>query len=117
MTTISRSRLAAVCALGVVGVGVALIFVLFAAPDVAITQLLVETLVVVLVAVIMLRVPGLQTRVLRPQRWLDAGLAVAVGGVVTLTVLAVVEGPINRSVTAFFETASVPDAFGRLACR
>ena len=113
MTTISRSRLAAVCALGVVGVGVALIFVLFAAPDVAITQLLVETLVVVLVAVIMLRVPGLQTRVLRPQRWLDAGLAVAVGGVVTLTVLAVVEGPINRSVTAFFETASVPDAFGR----
>jgi multicomponent Na+:H+ antiporter subunit A len=113
MTTFSRSRLAAVCALGVVGVGVALIFVLFAAPDVAITQLLVETLVVVLVAVIMLRVPSLQTKVLRPHRWLDAILAVSVGGVVTLTLLAVVEGPINRSVTAFFETASVPDAFGR----
>ncbi|MFT7571133.1 MAG: multicomponent Na+:H+ antiporter subunit A [Paracoccaceae bacterium] len=113
MTTVNRSRLAAVCALGVVGVGVALVFVMFAAPDVAITQLLVETLVVVLVAVTMLRLPSLRAATLRPRRWLDAILAVSVGGVVSLTLLAVVEGPINRSVTAFFETASVPEAFGR----
>ena len=42
-----------------VGIGVALIFIIFSAPDVAITQLLVETLVVVLVAVAMLRLPRL----------------------------------------------------------
>lgn len=113
LTTISRSRLTAICALGVVGIGVALVFVMFGAPDVAITQLLVETLVVVLVAVIMLRLPTLQTISMRPGRWRDAVLAVSVGGVVSLTLLAVVEGPINRSVTAFFEAASVPEAFGR----
>jgi hypothetical protein len=42
------SRMTAVAALGVVGIGVALIFIMFSAPDVAITQLLVETLTVVL---------------------------------------------------------------------
>ena len=113
MTVVSRSRLTAICALGVVGLGVALVFVMFGAPDVAITQLLVETLVVVLVAVIMLRLPTLQAATRRPGRWRDTVLAVSVGGVTTLTLLAVVEGPINRSVTAFFETASMPEAFGR----
>ncbi|MEL6680475.1 MAG: proton-conducting transporter membrane subunit, partial [Pseudomonadota bacterium] len=51
LATVTSSRITAVAALGVVGIGVALIFIVFGAPDVAITQLLVETLVVVLVAV------------------------------------------------------------------
>ena len=94
-------------------VGVALLFVMFGAPDVAITQMLVETLVVVLVAVAMLRLPGLEQAASRAGRRLDALLAIAVGGVVTATLLAIVEGPINRSVTAYFEETSVPEAFGR----
>lgn len=109
----THSRLTAICALGVVGVGVALIFVMFGAPDVAITQLLVETLVVVLVAVIMLRLPTLQAGTARPGGWRDAVLSISVGGAVSLTLLAVVEGPIDRSVTSFFEAASMPEAFGR----
>ena len=109
----TRSRLTAICALGVVGVGVALIFVMFGAPDVAITQLLVETLVVVLVGVIMLRLPTLQAGTARPGGWRDAVLALSVGAAVSLTLLAVVDGPIDRSVTAFFEAASMPEAFGR----
>jgi multicomponent Na+:H+ antiporter subunit A len=56
---LSGSRMTAVAALGVVGIGVALIFIMFSAPDVAITQLLVETLTVVLVAVAMLKLPHL----------------------------------------------------------
>ena len=113
MTAIAANRLTAVCALGVVGVGIALLFVMFGAPDVAITQMLVETLVVVLVAVAMLRLPGLEQAASRAGRRLDALLAIAVGGVVTATLLAIVEGPINRSVTAYFEETSVPEAFGR----
>jgi len=113
MTVFSRSRLAAVCALGVVGIGVALIFVLFGAPDVAITQLMVETLVVILVALVMLRLPRLTHDVGTPLRRADAVVAVAVGAVVAAALLAVVTGPIDRSITDFFETASVPEAFGR----
>jgi len=59
LTTVTNSRIAAIAGLGAVGIGVALIFIIFGAPDVAITQLLVETLVVVLFAVAALRLPQL----------------------------------------------------------
>ncbi len=113
MTVFAGSRLAAICALGVVGMGVALIFVIFGAPDVAITQLLVETLVVILVAVVMLRLPGLERDRLRGARIADAALAVALGVVVTVTLLSVLEVPLDRSVTDYFEVKSLPEAFGR----
>ena len=113
LAVITRTQLTAICGLGVVGIGVALMFVMFGAPDVAITQLLVETLFVVLVAVVMLRLPGLEWRGGKQVRRLDALVAVAAGAVVSATLLAVIDGPIDRSVTAYFETASVPEAFGR----
>jgi len=113
MVVIARSRLTSICALGVVGVGVALLFVMFGAPDVAITQLFVETLVVVLVGVIMLRLPSLDITTEKRFRAGDAGLALAVGVVVSLVLLAVIDSPMNRSLTAFFERSSVPDAYGR----
>ena len=100
-------------ALGVVGIGVAMIFILFGAPDVAITQLLVETLVIVLVAVALLRLPELDKAGTRDRRPLDAVLAIAIGGVVTITMLAVLDAPLDRRLTDFFETASWPEAFGR----
>ena len=115
MTALARSRLAAICALGVVGVGVALLFVMFGAPDVAITQLLVETLVVVLVAVVMLRLPLLKDGdgEKRRVRRLDALLSLGLGGLVTVVLMAVVQTPLDRSLTSFFEAASVPEAHGR----
>ena len=113
MAVATRSRLAAICALGVVGVGVAILFLMFGAPDVAMTQMLVETLIVVLVAVAMLRLPGLEPVSAKRVRVPDALLAVAVGSLVALTLLAVVHGPIDRTVTAYFEQNSVPEAFGR----
>ena len=111
----ATSRLAAMCALGTVGVGVALLFLLYGAPDVAITQLLVETLVVILVAVVMLRLPRFR-EVPQVGRWgrrVNAVLAVATGAVTAGVLLAVTNGPFNDRLTAYFETHSVPDAFGR----
>ncbi len=111
----TRSRLAAISALGVVGVGIALLFVSFGAPDLAITQLLVETLVVILLAVLMVRLPGFGA-VASGGVWTrrrDAVVALALGAVVTAVLLAVVAAPFDRDVTAFFEAASLPEAFGR----
>ncbi|MGB0158038.1 MAG: putative monovalent cation/H+ antiporter subunit A [Thalassovita mediterranea] len=112
MTALTSSRIAAMAALGVVGIGVALVFIVFSAPDVAITQLLVETLVVVLVAVALLRLPLLDQngRDTRPR---DAALAIGLGATVTAVILAVLEAPLDRRLTSFFETASWPEAFGR----
>jgi len=112
LTTFTSSRITAMAALGVVGIGVALVFIVFSAPDVAITQLLVETLVVVLVAVALLRLPLLD-RGGRDHRPRDAVLAIGVGGVVTAILLAVLETPLDRRLTDYFEVTSWPEAFGR----
>ncbi|MEL7462124.1 MAG: hydrogen gas-evolving membrane-bound hydrogenase subunit E, partial [Pseudomonadota bacterium] len=109
---ITRSRIAAIAALGVVGIGAALIFIFFGAPDVAITQLMVEVLVVVLVSVVMLRLPPLsaQPTKFRPGH---AAIALGVGVVVSLSLLAVLSAPLDRSLTTYFEVTSWPEAFGR----
>ncbi|MEM7423159.1 MAG: putative monovalent cation/H+ antiporter subunit A [Pseudomonadota bacterium] len=113
MAVVAYSRLAIICALGVVGVGVALIFLMFGAPDVAITQLLVETLVVILVALVLLHLPRLGRAAANRLRPFDAIISIAVGAVVALVLLSVVDGPIDRSISTYFEENSVPAAFGR----
>ena len=113
LAAVTRSRITAMAALGVVGIAVAMIFIVFGAPDVAITQLLVETLVVVLVAVALLRLPALDPPGTRDWRPLHAVLAVGVGVTVTLTLLAVLEVPLDLRLTAYFEATSWPEAFGR----
>ena len=113
LTAYTGSRMTAIASLGVVGIGVALIFIMFSAPDVAITQLLVETLVVVLVAVAMLKLPQLDPPQKRDRRPWHAALSVLVGIAVTAVLLAVLQVDFDRRLTTYFEQASWPDAFGR----
>jgi multicomponent Na+:H+ antiporter subunit A len=110
LTLVTNSRIAAIAALGVVGIGIALIFIIFSAPDVAITQLLVETLIVVLVAVVMLRLPSLPKATFNLSH---AILSVAVGAAITLMLIAVVSSPLDLRLTEYFEVTSWPEAFGR----
>ena len=115
LTAVTKSRLSAICALGVVGVGIALLFVSFGAPDLAITQLLVETLVVILVAVLMVRLPGFDA-VPSGAAWdrrRNGAVAFAFGAVAAAILLAVLAEPFDRDVTAYFEATSLPEAFGR----
>ncbi len=72
-------------ALGVVGFGIALIFLLFGAPDLAMTQFLVETLVVIILALVLARLPRLP-----PSRPADRRSAVRDG------VIAVAFGAVRR---------------------
>ena len=106
----SISRIAAIAGLGVVGIAVALVFVLYGAPDVAITQLLVEMLIVVLFAVAALHLPLLPSEGFRK---LHALVAVVVGGLTTALLMMASDGPIDRRLTDYFEIASWPEAFGR----
>jgi len=113
LVVMTSSRIAALVGLGVVGIGVALIFIMYSAPDVAITQLLVELLVVVLLAVALLKMPHLDSGNRQVHRPFDAVLAVVVGGLTTVVLLAVVDTPFDRRLTDFFEAASWTEAFGR----
>ena len=107
----ARSRLYAVGALAVVGSGTAMVFALYGAVDVAMTQLLVETLLAVVIAVALLRLPVPVAQV--PGGWGRGLIAGATGLGVTLALLAVLGTPLDRSLTEFFEQASWPQAYGR----
>ncbi|MBB4285086.1 hydrogen gas-evolving membrane-bound hydrogenase subunit E [Roseospira goensis] len=108
---LTRSRLAAICALGAVGAGVAILFVLYGAIDVAMTQLLIEILVVVFIAIALLRLPRIPAGL--PRRWGDAALAAALGLGVAVALVAVLGGDLGRELTAYFEANSAPEALGR----
>ncbi|MCF8030366.1 MAG: DUF4040 domain-containing protein [Desulfohalobiaceae bacterium] len=112
---VTRSVLLAICALGVVGAGIAMIFLAHGAPDLALTQLLVETLTVIIVSVILLRLPGLggAGRKSRARKSFDAALALSVGALMTTLALAMLSSPLDRSVTAFYEQSSYLAAHGR----
>jgi len=86
-TALSPGRLTAVIALGLAGLGIALLFLFFGGPDVSITQFAVETLSVLLLVVVLYRLP--RFRALSPNwvRLRDGLVAVLVGGFVSLLVL------------------------------
>jgi multicomponent Na+:H+ antiporter subunit A len=111
----AKKRLAAICGLGGVGAGVALIFLVFGAPDLALTQLMVETLTVIIVSLVLPRLPSLENQKIRsrPRRVMTAGLCSAVGLLVATLVLGIGQSPLDRSLTAFYESNSYLAAHGR----
>ncbi len=114
----ARHRLAAIGGLGGVGGGVALIFLVFGAPDIALTQLLVETLTLIFVSLILLRLPPMEP-IINPgtpsrMRTLRNAILSAGAGLVVFTLISGVVGhPLDRGQTTFFETHSYLSAHGR----
>jgi multicomponent Na+:H+ antiporter subunit A len=111
--TLVYSRIAAIAAIGVVGYAVALIFVMFSAPDLAFTQFMVETLTVVILVLVLMRVP-LEVRAFRGfgARMRDAVISIAVGLVFTLVLMGVVQGDLDLRLSEYFAETSVPVAHG-----
>lgn len=111
----SDSRLLSICALGIVGSGVAVLFLIFGAIDVAITQLMVETLFVVLIAMVLVRLPRFPGKQ-HPGKaggLRDASIAIGAGLVMTIITLGVSLAPLDMSITQFFEENSLSKAYGR----
>ncbi|WP_319782789.1 putative monovalent cation/H+ antiporter subunit A [Oceanisphaera sp. IT1-181] len=82
-------RLGSVAALGVLGFVMAMVYVFFSAPDLAITQILVETLTVIMLVLVLFRLPRFQELSGRVVRWRDAVVAAAFGVLVTMMLLTV----------------------------
>ena len=86
MTARSRRRMRAAMALGATGLGVALLYASQGAPDLALTQLVVETVSIVVFVLVLRRLPRyFSDRPLASSRWwrLVAGAVVGVGVVLT----------------------------------
>ena len=111
----ARSRILAVAALGMVGGGAALVFLVYGAPDLALTQLLVETLTLIIVSIVLLRLPPIagSPGTVSGRRWVDGLVGIGTGIVVAALRMATTDGTIDRQLTAFFEHNSYIAAHGR----
>ena len=109
----ARTRLGAIVALGIQGLAVALIFLFFGAPDLGFTQLMIETLSVVILALVMTRL-RLSTNDPRPlEDWgRDGLLALICGGAATALLLRVLQGTFDGRLGNFFADNSVAIAHG-----
>jgi multicomponent Na+:H+ antiporter subunit A len=99
----ARRRLTAIVSLGIQGFAVAMLYLLFGAPDLSFTQFMVETLSVVILALIMTRLKlDVEDHRSKPVLALHATLAIACGLGLTLYLIRATEGPFNGELTAFF---------------
>ncbi|MEM6679336.1 MAG: hydrogen gas-evolving membrane-bound hydrogenase subunit E, partial [Pseudomonadota bacterium] len=119
MTAVAARRMVALGGLGAVGTGLAMLFAIYGAPDVAMTQLLADVLLVVLIAAVMARLPDLSSRIRNRQNGRrhnstgDIVVSVIAGvSVTTLVLIATLPAP-DRSVAEAMIALSVPEAYGR----
>ncbi|MBP1853301.1 putative monovalent cation/H+ antiporter subunit A [Rhizobium halophytocola] len=110
---LAKNRLTAIVSLGIQGFAVAVLFLLFGAPDLSFTQFMVETLSVVILALVMtrLRLSPSDHRT-RRQFLFDSTVAIACGLGFTLMLLKTMQVPFNNALTDFFNAYSKTIAHG-----
>ncbi|HEV7254883.1 MAG TPA: hydrogen gas-evolving membrane-bound hydrogenase subunit E [Mesorhizobium sp.] len=111
---VARSRVVAIAAVGLQGFALAVLFLLFGAPDLAFTQFMIEILSVVILTLALTRLnlapPDQRTSA---QRLFDLPVAVACGVGVIVMLLAVTRLPFDPALSEFFNARSYLDAHGR----
>jgi multicomponent Na+:H+ antiporter subunit A len=100
----AKSRITAVLLNGVLGYAIAIFFVLFRAPDLALTQLVIETVTTALFLLCFYFLPEWKPEVSpRNAKIRNAVIAVAGGATVTLIALSVHSGKLFESISGYYE--------------
>jgi multicomponent K+:H+ antiporter subunit A len=108
-----RERLVALMSVGAVGLVVSLAFVWFSAPDLALTQLLVEVATVMLMMLALRYLPARGEQDAADRRKLrDAAVAAVAGLGVAAIAWAVMVRPFDASIAPFFIERTVPEGGG-----
>ncbi len=110
---LATSRLAAIAALGAAGLGVSLIFVIFGAPDLAMTQILVETMTIILLVLVLYHLPRFGHLSSFATHLRDVAVAGSAGTLLTLLILSAADAKPDRSLSRWMTESSVPLAHGR----
>ena len=107
-----RQRMTALILLGAAGLAVSLMFVVFSAPDLALTQLLVEVATIALMMIVLHYLPQaspVESDVRR--KWRDAGIAGAAGIGMAAIAFAILERPFS-SISPFYIAHALPEGGG-----
>ena len=113
VTVRATNRLSAIISIGVVGVTVTLAFVIYGAPDLALTQLLIEVLTVVLLVLVFYKIPPRQHRPY--SLWVqfrNLFVALAVGCFGFALVLVGAGAPFQPTISDYFSLNAVAGGHG-----
>jgi len=108
----ARSRTASIVALGAVGYSIGLLFLLFGAPDLAMTQIAIETVTVMVLLLAFRHLPHFARLSSWTSRVRDVVVACAVGALMTLLVLTATRTPPPDPISDYHLAQSVPGAHG-----
>ena len=108
----ANDRFVAILALSIGGYSVALLYLLFGAPDLAMTQFSVETLTLILLVIVLIHLPNIEGGEPVFSRVRDAVVATGVGAIVTTIAFAALSFPLDRSVSEFMANNSYTEAQG-----
>ncbi len=109
----AKHRLLAIIALGLAGLGVTMFYVIYAAPDLALTQIAIEALSVVLFVLVFRRLPDFRSLSTRAGKLRDAMVALAGGAMMTGLVLMATAFPHTESVASELAARAYPEGHGR----
>ena len=110
----SRRRLKAVILTGITGYGTAMIFFLYGAPDLALDQVLVETITLVVFVLVLRRLPAyFSSRPLAASRFVRLGIGLLVGTTVAGLALVVPQYRVHEPVSDSFAAEAVAFGGGR----
>jgi multicomponent Na+:H+ antiporter subunit A len=112
-TVKATSRIAAIAILGVAGYGIAIFFAIYGAPDLSMTQFLIETLTVVIFVLVLYKLPGYKKISPGLHRWRDSIIAIAGGTVFTFIILLITNYLLISELKLFFAANSYILAKGR----
>ncbi len=109
----AHNLILAVVALGIIGYSMAMIYILFGAPDLAMTQFAVDTLIVFLIVLAIRDLPGYVTHSTGMEKLRDFLPAMALGGLISLLTLTATAAPKNLRLASYFGDNSYLLAHGR----
>ncbi|MFO8115390.1 MAG: hydrogen gas-evolving membrane-bound hydrogenase subunit E [Halorubrum sp.] len=110
----ASSHVAGVLTLSILGFMFAIFFILASAPDLALTQLVVETLILLIFLLVLQRLPSFYSEVRPLAIACDAGVSLLVGAMAFVSVLLTVPGPDAdpTGVAAYYAEQAVPGGGG-----
>ena len=112
-TVFTKSRLAAVASMGVVGLAICLLFVFYSAPDLAMTQFSIDTLTVILFVLVLYRLPRYLQLSDYKTRLKDGLLALSFGSIITILILEVLATPVDSEISRYYADNSYVLAHGK----
>lgn len=110
---VAQSRLTSIVSLGILGFGVAILFMLFGAPDLSFTQFMVETLTAIILALVMTRLKlDKNDRKSGLEAVVATVIAIAVGSGFAALLLKVMQTELDMSLSDYFTKYSAAIAHG-----